>query len=204
MSPVGWLPGRWRGWSRRSKRWMLVGGSAAAVLVAVVLAWVIYPSRDDRPAVVSDPPTTTSSTPAPSTLTRVLPAGYPRNACTARAPADPTTEAVVICGPNQDPGGPVSGAYSRARDAQSLQDALAHVIATASTVVCPGNIQSPGAWRKLANPDVIQGTVFCGIRNGRPVIAWTLDTERLLAVVESPGLDGAGLNELYAWWTSHS
>lgn len=49
----------------------------------------------------------------------------------------------MSCGPNQDPGGPISGTYSLARDTQSLQDALAHVIATATTVVCPGNMQSP-------------------------------------------------------------
>jgi serine/threonine-protein kinase len=110
----------------------------------------------------------------------------------------------MTCRPNQDPGGPVSGTYARVRDAQSLQAALARVIGTATTVVCPGNIQSPGPWRKLAQPDVIQGTVFCGIRDGRPLIAWTLDAERLLAVVESASLDGPGLGDLYAWWASHS
>lgn len=46
--------------------------------------------------------------------------------------------------------------------------------------------------------------MFCGIRDGRPLIAWTLDTERLLAVVESGSLDGSGLSDLYAWWASHS
>lgn len=98
----------------------------------------------------------------------------------------------------------MSGTYTRSRDAQSLQSALADVVGTAITVVCPGNIQSPGPWRKVAQPDVVQGTVFCGIRDGRPLIAWTLDTENLLAVVESASLGGSGLNDLYAWWASHS
>jgi serine/threonine protein kinase len=191
--------------SRRSKRAMIAGGSAAAVLVAVVLAWLVLPSRDDSPAAVSDPTTTTTtSTPAPSSLTRVLPGGYPPGTCTPGDTVDPATEVVMTCRPNQDPGGPVSGTYARVRDAQSLQAALARVIGTATTVVCPGNIQSPGPWRKLAQPDVIQGTVFCGIRDGRPLIAWTLDAERLLAVVESASLDGPGLGDLYAWWASHS
>ena len=56
---------------------------------------------------------------------------------------DATTVAVMTCGANQDPGGPASGVYTKARDAQSLQAALAHVVGTATTVVCPGNIQSP-------------------------------------------------------------
>jgi serine/threonine protein kinase len=190
------------GWSRRSKRLMVVGGAAAAVLVTVVLAWVLVPSHDDRPAVASDPTTTTPAPPSP--LMGVLPSGYPPHACTPTEPADATTEAIMTCGPNQDPGGPISGVYTKARDAQSLQAALAHVVGTATTVVCPGNIQSPGAWRKLATPDVVQGTLFCGIRDGRPLVAWTLDTDRFLAVVESSRLDGAGLGDLYAWWSSHS
>lgn len=112
----------------------------------------------------------------------------------------------MICGPNQDPGGPISATYSVARDAQSLQGALARVIAATTTVICPGNIASPGAWRRVADPATPKGTLFCGIgSDGRPLIAWTFDTDRLLAVVEaSPSLDGASLNNLYAWWASHS
>lgn len=188
---------------RRSKRATIAIAGAAAVLVAMVLAWRLLPNDDNGPAAISEP-TTTSSSPAPSSLIGVLPGGYPPDACRPGEPADRATEAVMTCGPNQDAGGPVSGTYTRSRDAQSLQSALADVVGTAITVVCPGNIQSPGPWRKVAQPDVVQGTVFCGIRDGRPLIAWTLDTENLLAVVESASLGGSGLNDLYAWWASHS
>lgn len=187
----------------RPKRWMILVGAAAALLVTVALAWLSFPSHDDHAATISHPPTTTSAPPPPK---MVLPSGYPPDACTRRGSTDPGIEVVMICGPNQDPGGPISGTYSLARDAQSLQGALAHVIGAATTVVCPGNIASPGPWRHLADPATPQGTLFCGIgSDGRPVIAWTFDTDRLLAVVESsPSLDGAGLNNLYAWWASHS
>ena len=40
---------------------------------------------------------------------------------------DATTVAVMTCGANQDPGGPASGVYTKARDAQSLQAALAQI-----------------------------------------------------------------------------
>lgn len=186
----------------RSKRWMILGGAAAAVVVTVVLAWLAFPGDDDTAAPPPTSPTRTSASP-PRKI--VLPGGYPPGACTPGDSTDPGTEAVMICGPNTDAGGPVSGTYSLAHDAQSLQGALADVIGTATTVICPGNIQSPGPWRRVADPATPRGTLFCGIGgDGRPLIAWTLDAARFLAVVESPRLDGAGLNDLYAWWASHS
>ncbi|QIV80006.1 serine/threonine protein kinase (plasmid) [Mycolicibacterium frederiksbergense] len=189
----------------RSKRWMILCG-AAAVVVAIVLAWLAFPSHDDNAATTISPsPTPPTSTSASPPRKIALPAGYPPGACTPGDSTDPGTEVVMICGPNKDAGGPVSGTYSLAHDAQSLQGALADVIRTATTVICPGNIQSPGPWRRVADPTTPRGTLFCGIGNdGRPLIAWTLDADRFLAVVESLRLDGAGLNDLYAWWASHS
>lgn len=192
----------------RPRRWMILGGAAAVVLAAIVLAWWIFPRHDDNAATaVNSPPAhppSTSASPPPRKI--VLPGGYPPGVCTPGNAADPSTEVVMICGPNQDPGGPISATYSVARDAQSLQGALARVIAATTTVICPGNIASPGAWRRVADPATPKGTLFCGIgSDGRPLIAWTFDTDRFLAVVEaSPSPDGASLNNLYAWWASHS
>lgn len=189
----------------QSKRWLILGGAAAGVLVAAVLAWLAFTGHDDTAAPISHPQTTTS-TPAPPPRKMVLPSGYPPGACSRQDSTDPGTEVVMICGPNQDPGGPISGTYSLARDAQSLQNALAHVIGGATTVICPGNIASPGPWRRLADPATPKGTLFCGIgADGRPLIAWTFDPDRFLAVVQAaPTLDGTALNSLYAWWSSHS
>jgi len=185
-----------------AKQATLLGGAAAAVLLAIVLAWLFLDSHDDDAAAISPPPSTGSSAPPP--LKVVLPSGYPPGACTRQASTDPGTEVVMACGPNQDPGGPTSGTYSLTRDGQSLQGGLAHVIGTATTVICPGNIQSPGPWRRLADPATPKGTLFCGIGNdGRPLIAWTFDPDRFLGVVQAaPSPDG--LNALYAWWASHS
>lgn len=73
-----------------------------------------------------------------------------------------------------------------------------------STVVCPGNIQSPGPWHRVANPTAAVGTVFCGLTGGRPLVAWTTDDKLLMAAIEAQGPDRPTLDQLYAWWASHS
>jgi serine/threonine-protein kinase len=73
------------------------------------------------------------------------------------------------------------------------------VISSARTVICPGNIQSGGGWKHLATPTVTQGTVFCGIGDGRPLVAWTNDQQLLLATTQSQNTD-----QLYTWWSAHS
>jgi hypothetical protein len=51
---------------------------------------------------------------------------------------------------------------------------------------------------------VTQGTVFCGITGGRPLVIWTNDAELLLARTQSDNPDRSGLDQLYTWWSSHS
>lgn len=171
---------------------------AAGVLIAMLVM------RESKPApAAAAPPSTTVDTADQEQLMDLLPTGYPSGICD-QSEATAGARAVVACAKNTDAGGPASGTFTLTEDEAALQAAFGDVVSGSMTVVCPGNIQSPGAWRKVAQPGVVQGTVFCGIRDGRPLIAWTLDTERLLAVVESGSLDGSGLSDLYAWWASHS
>jgi hypothetical protein len=44
---------------------------------------------------------------------------------------------------------------------------------------------------------------MCGLRAGRPLVAWTNDGQLLLNVVEDDRA-GSGLEGLYTWWSSHS
>ena len=76
-------------------------------------------------------------------------------------------------------------------------------VKTSSTVTCPGNIQSPGPWRRNATPDKVSGTLFCADSGDNPMIAWTNQDESLLSTVKS-GPQGPNLVALYAWWSSHS
>jgi hypothetical protein len=70
-------------------------------------------------------------------------------------------------------------------------------------MVCPPNIQSPGPWRRNDSPTVVRGTLFCGVQEGRPVVAWTNEEKLLLGVVRADP-PGPPLEGLYAWWSSHS
>jgi len=111
--------------------------------------------------------------------------------------------AAADCANNTDPNGPTSANYSVARDRAALDNALGAAIRPADVVVCPGDIQSPGPWRRNARPELVVGTLVCGMQGDVPTVAWT-DNERLAISVVRGEPAGPGLDQLYAWWSSHS
>lgn len=184
---------------RSTRRRVVIGAIAAVVLVIAVLAWLAAPTPTPTPT-PGPTPTVESSTRTAAVdglrarLQALLPPGYPVGSCA------PTTEAVLSCGRNLDPGGPASATYTLARSPEALHAQFDQMITSASQVVCPGNIQSPGPWRNTAAPNAIAGTVFCGISDGHPVVVWTNDSESRLARAESATDD---MTALYTWWSSH-
>jgi serine/threonine protein kinase len=189
---------------RVSKRLLLTGAAASAV---VAVAAVALGAQRHTPA----PPGTgapTASTPTPARaqaqtrLAHLLPAGYPPGSCAPASVAGGAT-AAMSCAANTDPDGPSSATYLLTYDGNGLRAAFDHVVGSSVTVTCPGGIQSPGPWRRDASPTVPRGTVFCGVRAGRPLVAWTNDAELLLNVVEGAA-PGPTLEQLYRWWSSHS
>lgn len=106
--------------------------------------------------------------------------------------------------PRPGPGGPPTATYTLARNRTTLQTLFAHQTTAATTVVCPGNIQSPGPWHRVTNPKVPMGTVFCGLTNGRPLVAWTTDDKLLMSTIEAQAPDSPTLDQLYTWWANHS
>lgn len=153
-------------WSERIKRRTVVAGVAATVVGVGVLAW-LAPSESGRPSTAPNAPATSaSSTPTPWELMRLLPAGYPPGACTPKDPTDSGSQALAICGANLDPGGPSSATYSKAGDAQALQAGLAQVMSTATTVVCPGNIQSPARCGRPLFPTWFRAPCFVAFVTG--------------------------------------
>jgi hypothetical protein len=189
---------------RQRKPVLLVGAVAAAVVVVGGLAfWLLRPS----PATPSSPtasPTTsaTADAEAQTRLSRLLPPGYPPDSCKPVAPLKDGL-AQVNCVKNADPGGPQSATYTLAKDKASLEGAFNDIVAASTTEICPGNIQSPGPWRRNATPDKISGVLFCGVHEGRPMVAWTDDARLLLSAVQA-GPQGPTFPQLYAWWSSHS
>jgi hypothetical protein len=187
---------------------------ATAAVVAVVLIggaifWFTRPSSDDaEPTAAAPPSPATSSATATANdedeaqLKRLLPRGYAADACEGADPAEAAL-AQLNCAANTDPDGPVSATYTLMPDRAALDTAFNATIAEAQRVNCPGNIQSPGPWRRNAAPQTVAGTLFCGLRDGQPTVVWTDDAKLTLNAVRSaPG--GPTFPALYAWWSSHS
>jgi hypothetical protein len=189
---------------RRSRRPWLVwaaGGVIAAVVIVAVLVWQVFGGDDTsqagtQAAAVQAPQRDTG---AEAKLRALLPAGYAGGVCTAVDPPHGTM-AKVSCGPNTDFGGPTSSTFTLFGDKAAMTAALDKVMAAGTAVVCPGNIQSPGPWRKLATPDQVAGTLVCVRANNTPIVAWT--NRANLVVGEVHG--GVGLDQLYTWWAAHS
>ncbi|CAN5472862.1 hypothetical protein BH09ACT8_BH09ACT8_55780 [soil metagenome] len=183
-----------------SKRVLAV---SAVVLVGVLLiafaGWSLLTS-DDSAGTQANP----TPTPSAADVQRVkgfVPKGYLDGDCT---PTPGTDRPSLTCSSNADPGGPQSATYAIYPDRQSLQEAFSTTTATFDRMVCPGNIQSPGPWRRNAAPTQVAGTLFCGTtQRGQAVVVWTSDTQSLLNVAEA-GAQGPSLAQLYTWWTFHS
>jgi len=210
--------------ARRTWRTLLAAAVAAVAVVAIAtLAWrgMSAPSKpvaNESPSPTSSTPSspTSSTTPSSATptpvsqadvgrLTRLLPPSYPPGACApARETTDTGAAAVMSCQGNADLMAPSTATYTLARTPAAMREELDRAMGWPGTVttVCPGNMQSPGPWRRLANPNEPVGTLWCGLRGDQPVLAWTLDAELFVARIESP--EAGALDQLYNWWALHS
>jgi hypothetical protein len=193
--------------ARRVERKPIVFLSAVSLLVVVVVGllifWLVRPSPDtgDTDSAPPSAPPTTPNADA-ERLLHLVPAGYPSDSCKPAA-VPKGALAQVSCDKNSDAGGPLSATYTLVKDKPALDAALSDVVRASTTVNCPGNIQSPGPWRRNANPDKTSGVLFCGVQDRRPTVAWTDDARLILSEVQS-GAQGPTFDELYAWWSSHS
>lgn len=195
---------------QRDMKPILIGTAAAigaVVVVGGVIFWLTRPSTDSAQPASADP--TTSASPEPSAnpedearLQRQLPRGYPADSCEAAQPPEGVL-AQLDCEKNTDAGGPLSARYTLAGDRAALDATFNAAIGAATRVNCPGNIQSPGPWRRNATPDRISGQLFCGLQEGQPTVVWT-DVEKMTVSAVRAGPQGPTFPQLYAWWSSHS
>lgn len=191
---------------------LLVAVATVAVLALGVLAWLFWPSPDSEDTPTgsiasgtprgSEVPETEASDAAAERLRGILPRGYPPGACEEVAPRDGAS-AAIRCQKNEDPGGPLSATYTLATDEDALEVMFAEVLDALAVVDCPGNIQSPGPWRRNATPQQVAGTLVCGFDENTSTVAWTTDSQLLLSEIQS-GPQGPNMVQLYAWWSSHS
>ncbi|MGV0852268.1 hypothetical protein [Mycolicibacterium phlei] len=180
---------------------------AVAVVAGGVVFWLTRPSAEgDEPPSATPPTSAPQERPADAEqraqLLSQLPKGYPAGAC---EPADTPEDvlAQVVCERNTDQGGPLSATYTLVADKPALEQTFRATMDTATRVDCPGRIQSPGPWRRNATPDRVSGQLFCGLRDGLPMIAWTDDVKMTVSAVRA-GPDGPTFPQLYTWWSKHS
>lgn len=190
---------------RPGRAWIV--GAVAAVVVVVVAAAVWYVWRPggstadetDSAAAVSDQVEDDLSA-AQVVLDLVAPR-HPSGAC---APVSTESEAVAVvvrCSDDRA-NAPRSATYSLAESPAELGVLFDELVGDLRVVTCPGNIQSPGAWRR-AGSTTPAGTLVCGTRGEVPTVAWTTDGDELLSVVSTdPG--PRSLEMLYAWWSQNS
>ena len=187
---------------RRDPKPLIIGTAAIGVVVAVggLIFWLTRPSEDSAQPPSAEEPTTISED--GTRLMQQLPKGYRTDACES-VPALEHVLAQVDCDRNSDPGGPLWATYSLVGDKASLELVFNDAIAAATRVNCPGNIQSPGPWRRNATPDKISGNLFCGLQEGQPTVVWTDEAKMTVSAVRG-GPAGPTFPQLYAWWSSHS
>lgn len=184
---------------------VLIGAAVVAVLALGGLAWAFWPSPDvAQDAGAEAAPTSEAETPqqAEARLLSMVPRGYPQGACEAVVPANGAV-AQVSCGKNDDPGGPLAATFTLAEDKNALTELFDGVISASSVVNCPGNIQSPGPWRRSAAAEDTAGTLVCGFQQSKPTVAWTTDGDLMMSEVQS-GPQGPNMVQIYTWWASHS
>lgn len=189
---------------RRRSPWRRPAASVAAAAVALAAAatgcllWL-------KPADSASPTPTSTQESADvaehERLRSLLPTGYNDHACQPQPP-QPNTVAQLACGPSEEPGGPASATFLLARPDADIHALLESALDEGADVVtCPNNIQSPGPWRRNADPGHVAGTLVCAQRSGQATVAWTTDADHLVSVTNG---HGPALPELYIWWTTHS
>lgn len=184
---------------------VLLAAATAGVVGLGMLAWAFWPSSDDSDtSAVESSPTAEAETQldAETRLMGMLPRGYGAEACETVVPPKGAL-AQLSCTKNDDPGGPLTATYTLAQDGDARQELFDGVLSTSSVVDCPGNIQSPGPWRRNATPQQTAGTLVCGFQQSKPTVAWTTDADQLVSEVQS-GPQGPNMVQLYTWWSSHS
>ena len=133
---------------------------------------------------------------------RMLPSGYSPGSCEP-ATTPPRALAKTVCTHNGDPAGPTAATYTLVAEKASLRPLFDDLLRGSTIVTCPGNIQSPGPWRRNATPQQVSGTLVCSYRDGLAAVTWTTEANLLVSDVHA-NRAGPALNQLYQWWSAHS
>jgi hypothetical protein len=132
----------------------------------------------------------------------MLPSGYSPGSCEP-ATTPPRALAKTVCTHNGDPAGPTAATYTLVAEKASLRPLFDDPLRGSTIATCPGNIESPGPWRRNATPQQVSGTRVCSYRDGLAAVTWTTEANLLVSDVHADRA-GPALNQLYQWWSAHS
>lgn len=186
------LPG---GLPRLLSKGVAVTAASVIGVAAAAAVWLLW--RESSATSAPSPPAADST----AQLRALVPAGF-GDSCQPE-PSAPPVVAQLTCTAHAGPSTPPSGRFMTAQNSADLQILLQTIVEDAQVVVCPGNIQSPGPWRRNATPSQVAGTLVCATRANRALVAWTTDDRRLVSMVEA-NAQGPSMAQLYVWWTTHS
>ncbi len=149
-------------------------------------------------AMAAADPTNTGNPADLNTLAGSLSKGYGLNNCTA-GNIDAGELAVLTCGQNPDPGGPVQARYILLNNADSLNGSFKTSIKDDVLTACGDSGPSPTTWHQGSN-NANSGSVACGTYQNAAEVIWTTDSKNVLGLIRGSNADVAAL---YQWWRAN-
>ena len=187
------------GAANRGNRWVLAVVVLAALLVVAGVVRGVMLGRDGPPPSRPDRDTAPAGAFSPEAwrILDLLPPGF--GAANCERSTDPFPDAVAGLDCSQNPGSdnPTDARFTLYDEPGALMDDFITTVANMAIARCPGgNPWGPGTWTLDTKTGAVGGKVVCGTVDDRPNIAWTRDSELLLATVNG----GPDLSALYEWW----
>ncbi|HTQ16888.1 serine/threonine protein kinase [Mycobacterium sp.] len=141
--------------------------------------------------------TATANADPTDTLAASLSKGYSSSNC--KSTVGPSgVQAVIECGQNSDPSGPVFAKYLLFGSAGDLSGAFTSSIAADALANC-GDVKSPSPWHQGASTDAA-GQLACGTYQGQAEVIWTTDAKTVMSLIRASNGDTAAL---YTWWKAN-
>ncbi|OBA80488.1 serine/threonine protein kinase [Mycobacterium sp. 1164966.3] len=131
------------------------------------------------------------------TLAANLSKGYSSSNCSPQTPPSGVL-AVLQCGQNSDPSGPVFAKYLLFNTSSDLNSSFTTSIGSDTLTNC-GDAKSPTTWHQGSSNDPA-GQVACGTYQGQAEVIWTTDGKNVMSLIRAANGDTA---TLYQWWRTN-
>jgi hypothetical protein len=141
--------------------------------------------------------TATANADPTDTLAANLSKGYSSSNCTPQS-APSGVLAVLQCGQNSDPSGPVFAKYLLFSNGTDLSSSFTSSIGSDTLTNC-GDAKSPTVWHQGSSTDSA-GQVACGTYQGQAEVIWTTDAKNVMSLIRASNADTAAL---YQWWRTN-